>query len=210
MLSYTVSGPLRPTVGRFFAQMTLRVEGYAIVSADGMLADEKGIMPASLLIDEDQSFLSSALDCAALIVHGRHSHERQPKSPCRKRLIMTRAVRGVSPTSEYPFSLLWNPEFCPLENAAEELGVTHGTVAILGGTNVYGFFLGRYDAFNLSCVPGVRIPLGRAVFPEVPEVSPRDALAKSGLTMGPSRILESSNAVTVTVWNRAVERQLAD
>ena len=184
--------------------MTLQIEGYAIVSADGMLADEKGTMPASLLIDEDQSFLSDRLDSASLIVHGRNSHERQPNSPARKRLIMTRAVRGVSATSEYPLALLWNPEFVSLESAAGELGVTNGTVAILGGTQVYGLFLGRYDAFNLSCVPGVRMPQGRAVFPEVPDISPSDALAKSGLTKRHSRVLESSNAVTVTVWNRIV------
>jgi len=187
--------------------MTLQIEGYAIVSADGMLADEKGTMPASLLIDEDQSFLSDRLDCASLIVHGRNSLERQLKSPHRKRLIVTSAVQGVSSTDEYPLALLWNPEFAPLERAAQVLGVTHGTVAILGGTQVYGLFLGRYDAFNLSCVPGVRIPQGRAVFPEVPRISPNEVLAKSGLTKGPSRILESSNAIIVTAWNRTVEHQ---
>jgi dihydrofolate reductase len=184
--------------------MTLRIEGYAIVSADGMLADETGIMPASLLVDEDQSFLSDRLDCASLIVHGRNSHERQLKSPHRKRLIMTRAVRDVSATAEYPLALLWNPEFVPLERAAAELGVTNGVVAILGGTQVYGQFLRRYDAFNLSCVPGVRIPQGRPVFPEVPHISPSEVLSKSGLTKRQSRILESSNAVTVAVWNRTV------
>jgi dihydrofolate reductase len=187
--------------------MTLRVEGYAIVSGDGMLADEMGVMPTSLLVDADQSFLSDELDRASLIVHGQNSHERQPKSPNRKRLIMTRSVHGLLPTSKYPLALLWNPEFVPLERAAGELGVTDGTVAILGGTQVYGLFLRRYDAFNISCVPDARLPLGRSVFPEVPDISPSDALAKSGLTRGPIQILESSNAVSLTVWRRPFEPQ---
>jgi dihydrofolate reductase len=189
--------------------MALWLEGYAIVSADGMLADEKGVMPASLFVDEDQKFLSDRLDSASLILHGKNSHERQPNSPNRKRLVVSRSVRGLSPTSQYPLALIWNPEFVPLERAAEELGIMHGTVAILGGTDVYGHFLGLYDAFSLSCIPSVRIPRGRSVFPEVPDISPSEVLDKSGLTKGPSRILESSKAVTMTYWSRAAERQRA-
>jgi hypothetical protein len=39
-------------------QVKRHVEGYVIVSADGMLADAKGVMPDSLRYDADQRFLS--------------------------------------------------------------------------------------------------------------------------------------------------------
>lgn len=35
---------------------TLRIEGYAIISEDGMLADAAGTMPDSLKFEADQTF----------------------------------------------------------------------------------------------------------------------------------------------------------
>ncbi|HXQ84498.1 MAG TPA: dihydrofolate reductase, partial [Xanthobacteraceae bacterium] len=40
-----------------------------------MIADAKGVMPDSIRNDADQRFFQSALDAAAVVVHGRHSHE---------------------------------------------------------------------------------------------------------------------------------------
>ena len=51
-----------------------RIEGYVIVSADGMIADANGVMPDAIRNDADQSFFQGALDRADAIVHGRHSH----------------------------------------------------------------------------------------------------------------------------------------
>ena len=51
------------------------IEGYAIVSADGMIADRDGNMPDGIRNDADQHFLQTAMDQAAVIIHGRHSHE---------------------------------------------------------------------------------------------------------------------------------------
>jgi hypothetical protein len=52
-----------------------RIEGYVIVSADGMIADATGVMPDSIRNAADQHFFQAGLDEAAVIVHGRHSHE---------------------------------------------------------------------------------------------------------------------------------------
>ena len=52
-----------------------RFEAYAIVSADGMLADVQRHMSEQLHIAADQRFFTEALDRAALVVHGAHSHE---------------------------------------------------------------------------------------------------------------------------------------
>jgi hypothetical protein len=52
-----------------------RIEGYVIVSTDGMIADVKGLMPEAIRNDADQRFFQAGLDQAAVVVHGRHSHE---------------------------------------------------------------------------------------------------------------------------------------
>ena len=56
-----------------------RIEGYAIASADGMIADASGFMPNSLKFEADQRFFLEALDRVAMVAHGRLSHECQPE-----------------------------------------------------------------------------------------------------------------------------------
>ena len=75
-----------------------RIEGYAIVCSDGAIADATGFMPDSLKLEADQRFFAKALDGAAVVVHGRMSHEGQPNSPKRRRLILTRRVKALAPT----------------------------------------------------------------------------------------------------------------
>lgn len=184
-------------------KMALQVEGFAIVSDDGMLADSNGVMPAALLVDADQAFLSDSLDRAAILVHGRNSHEGQARSPQRRRLIATRSVAVTAPVPNDPNALLWNPAGLSLEEAAARLGVHNGTAAILGGTEVYGLFLPRYDIFHLSRRPGLRLPGGRAVFPGVPERTPEEILSAHGLKPGPRRVLDDATGASVTTWRRA-------
>ena len=88
------------------------VEGYAIVSADGMLADRFRHMPRELHVDADQCFFTGALDQAALVVHGRHSHEQQgPASDSRRRVILTRGVDAIAVHPSIPNALLWTSPF---------------------------------------------------------------------------------------------------
>ena len=70
-----------------------RIEGHAIVSEDGMIADSTGLMPDSLKFESDQKLYEAALDEAAAIVNGRMSYEWQANSPRRKRLVVTRQRR---------------------------------------------------------------------------------------------------------------------
>lgn len=184
-------------------KMTLKVEGFAIVSDDGMLADANGVMPAALLVDADQAFLSDSLDRAAILVHGRNSHEGQARSPQRRRLIATRSVANTAPVPDDPNALLWNPAALSLDQAAAQLGVRDGTAAILGGTAVYGLFLPRYDIFHLSRRPGLRLPGGRAVFPGVPERTPEEILSAHGLQPGLCRMLDEATGASVVTWRRA-------
>src|ERR1700744_4833379 len=144
----------------------LTIEGYVIVSADGMLADAGHVMPESLKFEGDKRFFTAALDRADLIVHGRHSFEDQPNSPRRKRIAVTRAVDAIAPDPDNPKATLWNPAGARFEVACEHAGVTRGTVAIIGGPAVFGMFMDRYDTFWLSQAPHVPLPRGEACFPD--------------------------------------------
>lgn len=180
-----------------------RIEGYVIASADGMIADANGEMPASIRNDSDQKFFQAGLDRAAVIVHGRHSHEGGPRAARRKRIILTRQVAAMAPDPERPNSLLWNPAGAALEAAIAQLGVGDGVIAIIGGTEVFSMFLPRYDAFHLSRAANAKIPGGQPVFNEVgPTATPEDVLVRHGLKAGPWRDLDAAAGVSVTTWQR--------
>jgi dihydrofolate reductase len=181
----------------------LRVEGYVIVSADGMLANADHVMPDELKFEGDHRFFSAALDRAELVVHGRHSREDQPNSPRRKRLIVTRGVAGLAPDPANPKAMLWNPSGTSFEAACAAAGVRSGMVAIIGGPDVFGLFMNRYDTFWLSQAPRVHLPGGEACFPGVPQRSPQQVLAAHGLKPGAAQMLEPANDVHVTPWRRA-------
>ena len=179
-----------------------RIEGYVIVSADGMLADADHVMPPALKFKGDQAFFNAALDRAALIVHGRNSYEYQPNSPRRQRIILTRDVPGLARDASNPKAVLWNPAGATFAQACDLSGIESGTVAIIGGPGVFGMFMDRYDTFWLSVAPQVRLPGGEPCFPGVPERSPQDVLAAHGLTAGETQILDAANEVSVTAWRR--------
>jgi dihydrofolate reductase len=180
-----------------------RIEGYVIVSTDGMIADAKGEMPDSIRNAADQRFFQAGLDRAAAIVHGRHSHEGGPRAGQRKRLILTRQVAAIAPDTAYPNSLLWNPTGVPLDAALKELGAADGAIAIIGGPEVFSMFLPLYDTFYLSRAARAKIPSGRPVFAEVgPYTTPEDALTRHGLKPGPRRDLDAAAGITVVTWQR--------
>jgi dihydrofolate reductase len=180
----------------------LRIEGYVIVSADGMLANADRVMPAELKFEGDKQFFTAALDRANLIVHGRHSYEDQPNSPRRERIILTRDVGAIAPDPANPKATLWNPAGASFEAACERAGVRAGTVAIIGGPDVFEMFMDRYDTFWLSEAPRVRLPGGEPCFPGVPARSPQDILAAHGLRAGEAQILDPAEGVSVTPWSR--------
>ena len=79
-----------------------RIEGFAIVSEDGMLADAAGVMPAALQLPADQRFFEAGLDRADVMVHGPHSQEQQRRSAERRRLIVTGRVEALAPDPDNP------------------------------------------------------------------------------------------------------------
>lgn len=183
-----------------------RIEGFAIISEDGMLANKAGIMPAALKFDADQRFFENGLDGVDAVAHGRHSHERQPHSPLRHRLILTRQIPALAPDKSNDKALFWNPTGATFEEAWEALGVPQGSLGVIGGTGVFALFLDLYDAFHLTRAPGVKLPGGRPVFPGVPAQTPEAILAAHGLTPGPQQMLDAEKGLAVVSWRRAADR----
>jgi dihydrofolate reductase len=180
-----------------------RIEGYAIVSSDGMIADANGEMPAAIRNEADQKFLQSGLDLVAVIVHGRHSHEGGPRAAGRKRLIVTRRIADLAPDPQNANALLWNPAGATLDQAVEAVGAAEGTIAAIGGTEVFSMFLPLYDAFHLSRAAQAKIPGGHPVFAEVgPHATPEDVLVRHGLKPGPRRDLDAAAGVSMVTWER--------
>ena len=179
-----------------------RIEGYAVISEDGMIADAEGVMPDALKIEADQRFFERSLDAVDAVAHGRHSHEHQPRSHLRRRLILTRDVRALAPDPQNPKAVLWNPAGASFEDAWAALGVADGTLAIIGGSEVFGMFLPRYDLFHLSRVAGLRLPGGHPVFPGIPGRSPEEILREGGLKPSPPRMLDAQRGLTLVTWHR--------
>ncbi len=179
------------------------IEGYAIVSAEGMIADARGLMDG-LHFEADQRFFLNSLKHAAAVAHGRHSAESGAESSRRRRLILTRKIAGVAHDPSNPEAVLWNPAGGSLEEAWRALGAPEGKLAVIGGTGVFGLFLELgYDAFHLTRAKDVHLPGGRPVFPGVgPGIAPEDLLASHGLKPGERQILDQAAGITLVTWTR--------
>lgn len=167
-----------------------------------MLADASHVMPDVLKFKGDAAFFNAALDRADLIVHGRNSYEDQPNSPKRRRIILSRSIEATAPAPDNPKATLWNPHGAAFETACAAAGLDSGTIAIIGGPDVFEMFMDRYDTFYLSQAPHVHLDGGQGCFPDVPARSPQHILTAHGLTAGDKRMLDPTHDVSVTPWHR--------
>src|SRR3954447_11672314 len=94
-----------------------RIEGLAIVSADGMVADARGIQPDALKLEADQRFFHAMLDEATALAHGRTSSEGGPHMARRRRLSLARTIAGVARDPQCDKAVHWNPEGAALQQA---------------------------------------------------------------------------------------------
>ena len=177
----------------------LAVEGHAIVSADGMIAASDGAMPESLQHEADWRVFQAALDRASLVVLGRKGHARHP-NPGRRRLVVTGSVAGLETDPQDPRATFWNPAGLGIERVLAELGIKTGSLAITGGTGVFGLFLPHYTRFFLSEVQALVLPEG---LPTFRAGHPRSVLSAAGLRPEALEILDENPLVTLTTWTRS-------
>jgi dihydrofolate reductase len=178
--------------------------GFAIVSADGMLANAQGIMPQELYFEADQIYFENALDQFDVMVHGRNSQEQHRNTPLRRRVVVTRKIADVAPDPANVKAVLWNPVGASLERALDLLGLPNAKVAVIGGTGVFGLFLPLYDEFHLTTAAGVHLPGGRPVFPGIPPLTPEGLLSQNGLKERDRQMLDAANRLSLSTWVRPV------
>lgn len=176
-----------------------RIEGYAIISREGMIATSDGSYPEQLRIPADQAFFHAALDRASAVISGRHSADDGPKP--RRRIVLTRQVQRIVPDPGNPNAVLWNPATAPFDEAWQKLNIDGGMLAVVGGTDVFALFLTiGYDAFYLTRAL-VSVPRGRPVFPGVGHGVPaEDPLKKHGLVLKETRMLDPVTETVLHEW----------
>lgn len=178
-----------------------RIEGFAVISREGMIAKGDGSFPEALKIPADQKFYQDSLDRAAAVANGRHSAEGGPKEAARRRIILTRRVERVVPDPNNANAVLWNPISAPFEEAWMKLNIDGGTLAVVGGTDVFGLFLNiGYDAFFLTRAEA-SVPRGRPVFPGIGKnATPEDVLERHGMVLRNTRMLDEATNTRVEEW----------
>ena len=178
-----------------------RIEGFAIVSREGMIAGSDASFPEALKIPADQEFYQASLDRAAAVANGRHSAEGGPKEAARRRIVLTRRVERVVADPANPNAVLWNPATAPFEEAWLKLGAPDGTLAVVGGTDVFGLFLNiGYDAFFLTRAQA-SVPRGRPVFPGVGrQATPEQVMERHGLMLRGTRMLDEATGTRLEEW----------
>jgi hypothetical protein len=167
-------------------------EGHALVSADGMIADEESRMPAALRHDADWAQFQAALDRSVIVASGRKGHESHPK-PSRRRLVLTRSVVDFDQRGNATW---WNPAGMPLGDVLRRLNISSGTLAVAG---TFDFFLPFYDRFQLSEMHRLVLPNGTPCFTAG---HPRVVLTGHGLRPAQIEDLDAPARVTSTLWER--------
>jgi hypothetical protein len=178
--------------------LSVRIEGYAIVSEDGMLANAQGVMPDSLKVEADQRFFENKLDKVDVVVHGRRSQEHDRNSPSRRRIIVTRQVPALASDPSNPRAFFWNPVGATFEQALSMFGASCGSIGVLGAADVFDIFLDRFDVFYLSRVFGVQLPGGRPIFRGVAPNTPEEVLVAHGMSFFRNEVIV--DGLTIASW----------
>ena len=178
-----------------------RIEGFAIISSEGMIATSDGSFPENLKIPADQKFYQDSVDRAAAVANGRHSSEGGPREAARRRIVMTRRVERVIADPDNAKAVLWNPACAPFEEAWMKLNLEGGTLAVVGGTDVFGLFLNiGYDSFFLTRAE-CSVPRGRPVFPGVGKnATAEEVLQKHGMVLRETRMLDAATNTRLEEW----------
>src|SRR5471030_3334606 len=170
-----------------------RIEGYAVISREGMIATTDGRFTEEIKIPADHKFYQDSVDAASAVANGRHSAEGGVGEKVRRRIVLTRRVSQVMDDPDNPKAILWNPGATPFDEAWGRLAIEDGVLAVVGGTDVFGLFLAiGYDVFHLTRT-NASVPRGRPVFPGVStETTAQQVMTRYGLVLRDTRVLDAS------------------
>ena len=177
----------------------IEVHGYAIVSRDDRIAGSDGLTPPALRNAADWAYFQRGLDRADLVALGRLGHEANPNPRGRRRLVVSRAARGLEKRDD---SWWWNPARLPWTEVGARLLPQGGRVAVPGGRDIFDLFLAiGYAAFHLSRAERVNLGAGRAIFAACERgLGAAAVLAGAGLRADHAQVLDPAAGVTLTIW----------
>lgn len=179
----------------------ITIDGYAIISDDFCIADAAGNMPDVLKNDADWAYFQSALDEATLTVVGRKGHEANPNVKQRRRLILSRSVKGLEQRND---GWWWNPAGCDWQSVLAQAAPEGGAIAVPGGRNVFDLFLALgYSSFHLARAEGSFVPGGTKLFSAMGDATPDAILTKHGLLAEPATWLDEAAKVSMAIWRKA-------
>jgi dihydrofolate reductase len=177
--------------------------GYAIISADGLIADARGEMPDALRFEADWLYFQDALSVTDLALLGRGTHAAAPNPRRRRRLVVSSRPAGLEQEDEVTW---WcNPATVDLGATLAQLAGPQGRVAVVGGTGVYDLVRRTvgYTGFHLSIAHGVELGAGRRLFGAAPDLpAALELLAEHGLGEVRRTWLDRAVALELVVHER--------
>lgn len=137
--------------------------GYAIVTADGFIADIDHLMPTCLRHSVDFARFQAALDQSDLTLIGRATHDAAPNVKRRNRLIVSRYQHADDPENGH---FWWQPDEISLIERVQSLPFACEHVAVVGGLGVFDLVFAQqsYDAFELTIVTNAKLHAGVPLF----------------------------------------------
>jgi dihydrofolate reductase len=179
----------------------IEIRGYAIVSDDDKIAAADDLMPPSMRNERDWEYYQRALSQADVVVFGRRSHEKEPKLPNQRRVVVSREAKGLEERAD---AWWWNPTNMRWPEVVDKLLPYGGLVGAPGGQVVFDLFLEvGFDEFHMSRAHGVALPGGRFVFSACEGgASAAAVLGDAGLTVSERIALDPANNVDMTIWRR--------
>ena len=177
----------------------VEIHGYAIVSDDDRIADAQGEVPASLRNDKDWEQYQRALAASDLVVFARKSHDNEPETHGRPRMVVSRDAKGLENRDGVWW---WNPAQTVWRDALARALPQGGHVSAPGGRGVFDLFLGiGYDVFHLARARGVKLPGGRAIFSGCEAgISAEAVLERHGLRHAERIDLDPANHVEMNIF----------
>jgi hypothetical protein len=177
----------------------VEIHGYAIVSDDDKIADERGEVPPSLRNDKEFAAYQRALAESDLVVFARKSHENEPETHGRPRMVVSREAKGLESRAGVWW---WNPADIGWPEVLARVLPEGGHVAAPGGQGVFDLFLGiGYDVFHLARARGVKLLGGRAVFSACETgLSAEDVLTQQCLRHAERIEIDPAQHVEMNIW----------
>jgi dihydrofolate reductase len=173
------------------------IEGHAIISQNGMIADANGEMPKFLQQEADWARFQAALDKADISVLGRKGHERHPNFKNRNRLVLTTADKSLVNEQNVTY---WNEKITNFKVIVENLNLNNRIIAVTGGMSVFDVFLEiGYSRFILSIVEGKIIENGVPCFSKG---HPFEVLSQQGFYIKERQIIDAKQCVISYVFEK--------